>query len=143
MTKFYGSFGVGSQRANYVQPITAEDYTTARKIMFKLYGSDFCTVYDEDKFTECVKEGYFPDYKLYDVATESVLKQKSRIIKYACCDSCCRDINVGEDCYANYDTGKYYCSTECLIRSISGVSQIELTDAEADHQKEVGLLNEV
>ena len=143
MPKFYGSFGVGTSRAKYVQPIVAENYDTARKIMFKLYGSNFCTVYDKNKFIECVEKGYFPDFELYDEATEEVLKQESPVIKYVHCASCFREINAGEICYVNNDTNKYYCSVECVVRDISGISQVELSNEEADCQKEVGLLNEV
>lgn len=112
MAKFYGTFGCGQEYTTKVQPIEAPDCTIARKIMFRLYGPHFCTIYDETYYRSGVVKYYSGDYLLPERGVE-VLELPTKI-QTTCCN-CNKPISEENEVVINDNNGRYYCSEKCAI----------------------------
>lgn len=56
LKEFIGSFGAGQKQEGTCQPIMAESYGMARKIMFGLYGEEWGFMYTRDEWEKWGRE---------------------------------------------------------------------------------------
>lgn len=69
MNTYIFTFGLGSQLKERYQPIIADDYEQARKVMESVYGTNWSFGYTEEEFEQSKQKGFFlnliPLEKLY------------------------------------------------------------------------------